>query len=94
MNIPAIEIGHEYVMTSASKANSVSAFQPKTIVEDGIAYQTTQIKVTSVKDSGEYFYIGYVPTRDDAGRCKFGYARIYKEGDRPYGVVKFEPIAA
>lgn len=92
MNINNIEIGSEYIMTTAYKADSTSSYQPKTVVKDNIAYQTTHIRVKSVKDSGEYFYIGYVPAGDDTRRFGFGYTKVYKKGEKPYGVISFEPV--
>lgn len=92
MQINGIHVDDKYVMTVASKANQVSRYQPKTVIENDKAYQTMKIRVTFVEDRGDYFYIGYAPIEEDSTRCSFGYARIYKSGNRSWGIVKFDPM--
>ena len=94
IDISKIETNLIHTMTSATKANDVSNYQPNTVVRDGKAIQTKQVRVTWIEDRGEYFYIGYIPAGKDVGRFGFGAARIYKSGAREYGVIGFEPVAA
>lgn len=89
-----IRTGLIHAMTTATKANNASRYQPNTVVQNGKAIQTTQVRVTWVEDRGEYLYIGYRPTGKDIGRGAFGAARIYKSGAREYGVIGFEPVTA
>lgn len=94
IDIRKIGIGLMHTMTTAAKTNGASIYQPNTVVQDGKAIQTTQVRVTWVEDRGEYLYIGYRPTGKDIGRGAFGAARIYKSGAREYGVIGFEPVTA
>ena len=89
-----IRTGLIHVLTTATRANSVSSYQPNTVVQDGKAIQTTQVRVTWVEDRGEYLYIGCRSTGKDTGRGAFGAARIYKGDAREYGVIGFEPVTA
>ena len=42
-----IRTGLIHVLTTATRANSVSSYQPNTVVQDGKAIQTTQVRVTA-----------------------------------------------
>ena len=92
IDISKIGTGIMHTMTTAYKANGASSYQPNTVVQDGKAIQTTQVRVTWMEDKGEYFYIGYRPAGKDIGRFGFGAARIYKNGPREYGVIGFAPV--
>ena len=92
IDISKIGTGVMHTMTTAYKANGVSNCQPNTVVQDGKAIQTTQVRIIWVEDRGQYLYIGYRPAGKDSGCGRFGAARIYKSGARTYGVIGFEPV--
>ena len=94
IDIRKIETGLMHTMTTAAKTNNASRYQPNTVVQDGKAIQTTQVRVAWVEDRGEYLYIGCRSTGKDTGRGAFGAARIYKGNAREYGVIGFEPVTA
>ncbi len=85
-----VKVGRVFVKTDVFKANPWSNCQPKTRVEDGIAYEEMIVKVTSATDRGDYLYVGYVPTLNDFGRCQFGYTRLEKNDKHWYGTKGFE----
>lgn len=92
INIEKIKVGRQFIMTDVMKANQCSQYQRNTVVKDGKSYQKTQVVVTSVDDRGEYLYVGFRPSGKDAGCCGFGATRIYKENQKEYGTLGFEPL--
>jgi hypothetical protein len=82
-------IGRYITIINRLKANDISKFKPSTVVHGEYADQTRKVKVTSVEDRGEFFYVGYRPVRFDA---RWGYTRIYKDiSSRKYGTIDIIP---
>lgn len=90
------EVNKTYKMTVAHKVNGINENQPNTTMgTDGICYTTRYIKVTNIKegtdDHGSYIYFGFVPVGVSRFSLRFGYERIYHNGNPfKYGIVGFE----
>lgn len=57
--------GKRYMMTLESKSEGIRKFP---------------VKITSVTERDDYFYVGYTP--DDFRVCRWGYTRVYKDGKK------------
>lgn len=80
-DIAKMKIGRRFILTNVMREQSFSKYQPDTTVKDGKEYRRFEVIITSIKDSGDYLYVGYEPINKAHGR--FGYCRIYKENE-PY----------
>ena len=82
-----MKVGAEYIKVERLKKNGINERQPGRKVSGEYVYEEMRVRVTSMKDCGDYWYLGYKPIGKDAGRCGFGYTRYYKDIVPEYGTV-------
>lgn len=79
--------GRNYIMTSRVRADQPCvALQPNTVIDGDMAIRRTKIKVNAAefhtdKDGRRYCYFNYEPIMEDAGRCAFGWDKVYTDPD-------------
>lgn len=87
-----LEVGKTFKMTTVTRSNKCSIYQPNTTVASGKATQTMMVMLDWMEDRGEYLYIGYHPVGKDSHLCGFGATRLYHGEPKEFGVVGFEAL--
>lgn len=81
--------GNRVTFIVRMKATPISQYQPFTVVENKYEITTITCTISSVKDKGDFWYVGYTPLSPRQGA--FGYLRVYKDyATREFGVIDIQ----
>lgn len=84
-------IRRNFKFVERHKKNGINEYQPRVTKVDGkFVYTERFVKIMSIDDRGDYWYIGYEPVGRDRGTFGFGYTRLYKNEIPKYGAIAFE----
>ena len=86
-----LHIRRNFRMVWIGKKNGINENQPGVFkIEGDKVFSEMFVRLLTIEDRGDFWYIGYEPAGKDRGRCTFGYTRLYKEGPREFGTQAFE----